>query len=266
MMTRPVRGLTVALGLGTALLTPMRALAQGGDVTFFGGYAYPTYSQQFVFRTPTIPSLPGAEIQPEGDLVLDAKGGPVFGAAAAFELGGFFAIEGRFDSTAIELESSGVRYTVSGALSGAVTIGDGPIDVDRLNLLSLNLRLRTPGVVSFVASGGFSYLPKFSVAGSIPLRVEVAGATIPSLEVPLRLVIAPTESQHRFGVNGGVGLRVRMAPNASIVGELRGFYFKQYELVAEADDPLLGDLVAGFQTVRFDPIVVNGVVGVSFSF
>ena len=42
--------------------------------------------------------------------------------------------------------------------------------------------------------------------------------------------------------------------------------YSQYELVAEADDPLLGGLVAGFQTVRFDPIIVNGVAGVSFSF
>ncbi len=261
------RGPLLALTLAGAVLGPSRALAQGGDLTFFGGYAYPTYSQQFVFDAPSVPSLPGLEVRPEGDLVLDAKGGPVFGAAAAFELGGFFAIEGRFDSTAIELDSSGARYAVSGGiLSGAITIGQGPIPVDRLNLLSLNLRLRTPGAVSFVASGGFSYLPKFAVGGSIPLRVEIAGSVIPDIEVPLRLAIAPTDSEHRFGVNGGVGLRVKVAAHASIVGEIRGFYFKQYELVAESDDPLLSGLLASFQAVRFDPIIVNGVAGVSFSF
>lgn len=269
MMTRVVHGPALAFGLAALVvaLSPNGAWAQGGDVTFFGGYAYPTYSQQFVFDAPSVPSLPGVEIRPEGDLVLDAKGGPVFGAAAAFELGGFFAIEGRFDSTSIDLDSSGARYTVSGGIvNGAITIGEGPIKVDRLSILSLNLRLRTPGAVSLSASGGFSYLPKFAVGGSIPLRVEVGGSLLPDVEVPLRLVVAPTDSDHRFGVNGGVGLRVRVAPNASIVGELRGFYFKDYELVVETDDALLAGLVATFQTVRFDPILVNGVVGVAFSF
>ena len=266
-MTRPARVTALALGLAVFMLSPSHALAQGVDITIFGGYAYPTYSQQFVFDTPTVPSLPGIEIRPEGGLVLDAKGGPVFGVAAAFELGGFLGIEGRFDSTAIELDSSGARYDVGGlGLSGAITIGEGPIPVDRLNLVSLNLRFRTPGAVSFVLSGGFSYLPKFAVGGSIPLRIEIAGSVLPDTEIPLRFVVAPTDSEHRFGVNGGVGLRVKVAPSVSIVGEIRGFYFKQYELVVESSDPILGGLAGSFDTIRFDPIIVNGVAGVSFAF
>ena len=266
-MTRPARVTALALGLAVFMLSPSHALAQGVDITIFGGYAYPTYSQQFVFDTPAIPSLPGIGIRPEGGLVLDAKGGPVFGAAAAFELGGFLGIEGRFDSTAIELDSSGARYDVGGlGLSGAITIGEGPIPVDRLNLVSLNLRFRTPGAVSFSLSGGLSYLPSFVVGGSIPLRIEIAGSALPDTEIPLRFAVAPTDSEHRFGLNGGVGLRVQVAPRVSIVGAVRGVYFKQYELVVESGDPILGGLAGSFDTIRFDPIIVNGVAGVSFSF
>lgn len=266
-MTRLVRGSVRALALAAAVFHPSDALAQAGDITLFGGYAYPTYSQQFRFTPPTFPSLPGLEVRPEGELVLDAEGGPVFGAAVTFELGGALGIEGRFDSTSIKLWSSGVRYVVSGAgLSAALTIGEGAIPVDRLNMLSLNLRLRTPGAVSLVVSGGLSYLPRFTVAGSIPLQFEIVGSSIAGTEIPLGLAVEPTDSQYRFGLNGGVGLRVEVARSVSLVGEIRGFFFREYNLVLESDDPLLDNLLNSVDTIRFDPIIVNGVAGVSFRF
>jgi hypothetical protein len=265
-MRRTSSGLVLALGLVLTVLGQTPASAQGGDVTFFGGYAYPTYSQQFTYRPPMI-SVPGIEVRPEGELTLDAKGGLTIGVAGAFELGGFFAIEGRFDSTAIDLYSSGVRYTVSGSgLSGALSIGQGPLSVDRLNLLSLNLRLRTPGAVSLYASGGLSYLPKFEVSGSIPLSIQLPGTVIPDTQIPLRLVVAPSDSSNRVGVNGGLGLRVKVAPGVSLIGEIRGFYFKRYDLILESTDRTLNTLVGGFRTVQFDPIVVNATGGLSISF
>ena len=243
------------------------AFAQGGDVTIFGGYAFPTYSHTFTSSLPSVPALPGIEITPDGNFVLEATGGSVFGGAAAFELGGFFAIEGRFDSTSIKLRSSGVRYTISGGgLEGSISLAAGDIPVDRLNMLSLNIRLRTPGLVSFYASGGLSYLPSFSVGGSIPLVVDVSGLPLPGFEIPVSLDVAPSESSYRFGVNGGAGLRFAVAPKVSLVVEGRVFYFKDYELAINVPD-LPGFANSGaIRIVTFEPVVVNVVGGLAIRF
>lgn len=241
------------------------ALAQG-DLTIFAGYAFPTYSQTFTSSLPSIP-LPGIDLTPDGNFVLDARGGPVFGAAAAFELGGFFALEGRFDSTSIKLRSSGVRYTISGGgFDGSIALAPGDIPVDRLNMLSFNIRLRTPGVVTFYASGGLSYLPSFSVGGSIPLVIEIPGVSLPSVEVPVRLEVAPSESSYRFGVNAGAGFRFPLAPRVSFVVEGRVFYFKDYELTVDVPDlPVLGD-PGNIRVVTFEPVVVNVLGGIAIRF
>lgn len=253
------------IALVAAIAQP--AFAQGGDVTIFAGYAFPTYSETFTSPLPSIPTLPGIELTPDGDFVLEARGGLVFAGAAAFELGGFFALEGRLDSTGIELQSSGVRYTINGGgLGGSISLGAGDIPVDRLNMLSLNIRLRTPGPVAFYASGGLSYLPSFSIGGSIPLVVEIPGLPIPAIEVPVSFRVAPTESSYRFGVNAGAGLRFPIAPKVSLVAEGRVFYFRDYELVAEVPDlPVLGD-PGDFRIVTFEPVVVNAIGGIAIRF
>lgn len=255
-----------ALGLLIPSLSAAPTFAQGGDITIFGGYAYPTYSQEFTFRTPSIPSFPGFEISEEST-TLDAKGGTAFGLAAAFELGRVFGIEGRVDTASVKLESSGARYTLSGSgLSGSISLGEGPIPVDRLTLLSANLRLRIHGPVSLLASGGFSYLPSFNVGGSIPLTVGVPGLPAAGTTIPLRLTALPTDNEYRFGVNGGIGLRIRVAPVVALVGEVRGFYFSEYELYLQPANSALDDILRGLDPVRFNPVVVNAVAGVSFLF
>jgi opacity protein-like surface antigen len=248
-----------------ACCLPAPAFAQGGDVTIFAGYAYPKYRQTFSAGLTPVPILPGVQLTPDRDLTLDATGGGVFAVAAAFEVGGFLGIEGRLDSTSIKLESSGVRYALDGGgLNGSIAIGAGSLPIDKLNLLSLNLRLRTPGAVSFYASGGFSYLPDFSVGGSLPLTVEVAG--LPVAEIPVTFVIAPSESSSRSGVNAGAGLRAAIAPRVSLVVEGRIFYFKQYELAADLPPvPGFEDL-APIGLVQFDPVIGNVVGGLSIRF
>jgi len=243
------------------------AFAQGGDITFFGGYTYPTYEQTFRTSLPPLSGLPGIELIPDGDFTLDARGGPVFGVAGAFELGGFFAIEGRFDSGNIQLRSSGVRYILdAGDVRGSISLAAGPIDVDQLNLLSVNLRLRTPGVVTFYVSGGLSMLPSFEVNGTIPLQVELSGLEIPSFEIPVKLEVAPTESNFRFGANGGAGLRFPIAPHVSLSVEGRVFYFREYQLQAVVPDQVGIPDIERLGLIEFTPIVVNVSGGVSIRF
>ncbi len=261
-----------ALTLATLFVTVERSDAQIGDVTVFVGAAYPIYDERLTLR-PSTPSLPGAEISVTGSPSIKADGGLVFGGALAFEAG-IIGIEGRLDSTAVGFDLTGARYdirTTTGpvaGLTGAVTIGDARLDADRFQLLSLNLRLRTPGPISLVASGGVSLLPNVNISGTVPLAVEIAGLPpLPGVQPQIRLTAAPGEPDHRFGVNGGAGLRIG-GGRVAVIGEVRAFYFREYELgfdVNGAPD-LVIDLLEGLDPVRFEPIIINAQVGLTFKF
>ena len=243
------------------------------DLTLFLGRAFPIDDDRLVLR-PSVPSsVSGVDIDVAGDPALRPDGGTVLGAAIAFEAG-ILAVEGRLDSADVGLELSGARFRLRGVrppfqgLAGAIDVGDGQFELDRLYLLSLNLRLRTPGPVGLVASGGLSYLPEFSVSGGVPLRLQIdtLGST-PVLEVPLRLRVAPEESSRRFGVNGGAGVRVGAGPVALVV-EARVFYFREYELRFEtAGAPaIVGELIDGVDPVAFEPVIVNAQAGLVLRF
>lgn len=258
--------LTASLGFAPA------AAAQGVDFTFFLGRAFPVYDERLTLR-PTLPSFPGVEVTSGQTLEIKTDGGPVFGGAVAFEFG-ILALEGRVDATEIGFDSSGARYDLRATqppftgLTGSVTLEAGRFDVDRLYLLSGNLRLRTPGPIGLILSGGVSVLPDITIGGSVPVSVEIGGIpVIPGLEPQLRLTAAPGESEHRFGLNGGGGLRFGAGPFA-LVAEARVFYFREYELrfgVAGAPD-LVDELLENLEPVRFEPIIVNAQVGLVFKF
>ena len=259
------------LALATLLITVDKSHAQIGDLTIFAGTAYPIYDERLTLR-PSTPSLPGAVISVTGSPAIKADGGLVFGAALAFEAG-LIGIEGRLDSTAVGFDLTGARYEIrpEGQVSvpiGSVTIGDGRLDANRLQLLSLNLRLRTPGPVSVVASGGFSLLPNIEITGSAPLAAEIIGLPlVPQVRPTVRLTAAPGEDNHRYGVNGGLGLRIGGSRVAAI-GEVRVFYFREYELRFDVDNApdIVGDLLEGLDPIRFTPIIVNAQAGLVLRF
>lgn len=262
---RAVYVVTVLLGLGG------RADAQGVDLTFFVGRAFPIYDERLTLR-PSTPTVPGVDISVAGSPLIEADGGPVFGGALAFEFG-LLGIEGRLDATEVGLKFTGARYNLRGTeppfdgATASITVSDGRFDADRIPLLSVNARLRTPGPVALIVSGGLSYLPDVSVSGSIPLRVEVPGVpSPPGFNPKLTLVAVPGQSGHRWGVNGGAGLR--FGGRVALVGEVRVFYFREYELRFQADDgsDVLDELLAGLPSVSFDPVFVNAQVGVTFRF
>jgi hypothetical protein len=262
---RAVCVVTVLLGLGG------RADAQGVDLTFFVGRAFPIHDERLTLR-PSTPTVPGVDISVVGSPLIEADGGPVFGGALAFEFG-VLGIEGRLDATEVGLKFTGARYNLRGTeppfdgVTASITIADGRFDADRIPLLSVNARLHTPGPVALIVSGGLSYLSDLSVSGSIPLRVEVPGSpSPPGLDPRLTLVAVPGESDHRWGVNGGAGLR--FGGRVALIGEVRVFYFREYELRFQADNgsDILDELLAGLPSVRFDPVFVNAQVGVTFRF
>lgn len=246
--------------------------AQGLDLTLFGGAAYPVYDERLTLR-PSAPSLPGLDVTVAGSPELRADGGLVFGGAIAFEVG-ILGIEGRVDATDVGFDLRGATYEFRATtppftgVTGSLTLGNGRLDTERLYLLSGNLRLRTPGPVGLVVSGGLSILPDITISGSAPLSLDISGIpSLPGVEPRLQLRAAPGESAHRIGVNGGAGLRIGGGPVA-LMAEVRAFYFREYELRFAVDDSpeFVDALLESVAPVRFEPVVVNAQAGLVFRF
>jgi hypothetical protein len=246
------------------------AAAQGVDLTVFGGIAYPMYDERLTLR-PGDPSISGVEITSATSPVLQGDGGAVFGAALAFDFG-ILGIEGRVDTIDAAIDFSGARYDLRGTafpfqgITARITASPGRFDADRVSILSLNARIRTPGPAGIMISGGLSYLPDITVSGSVPLAVESPLLPPLGFDAGLTLRATPGESEHRFGVNGGAG--VRIGGRIALVGEVRAFYFREYDLrFGTANGPeLLDDLLAQADPVGFEPVFVNAQVGLAFRF
>jgi hypothetical protein len=265
------RNSVAAIGAILVLLAaPHHATAQTFDLTLFGGLAYPLYDERLTFQPPA-PALSGVEVTVAESPILRGDGGPVFGAALALEFG-MIGIEGRFDSVAAGLEFTGARYDLRGTtfplqgLTASIVASPGRFDAERISLLSLNARIRTPGRISLVASGGVSYLPDIDISGSVPLSVDAPQLPPLGFDAALTLHGVPGRSEHRLGLNGGAGLRV--GGRVAVHAEVRGFYFRDYELLfASADGPeLLDDLLADADPVSFSPVFVNAQIGVVIRF
>ena len=258
----------LALAFGTGMAAP--ASAQNLDLTVFAGLAYPLYDERLILRPGGI-SIPGVEVTNTINPELKGDGGAVFGAALALEFG-IIGFEGRVDSVDAAIDFSGARFDLRGTefpfqgVTASIVANAGRFDADRLAILSFNLRLRTPGPVGIIASGGLSYLPDITVSGSVPLAVESPQLPPLGINAGLTLRATPGQSEHRFGVNGGIG--VRLGGNVGVIGEVRGFYFREYDLRfgTTSGPQLLDDLLAEADSVGFEPVFFNAQIGLSFRF
>jgi hypothetical protein len=262
---------TSALVVIALMTMSERALAQSVDVTLFLGRAYPVYDERLRFA-PSLPALPRVSVTEQGQLEIVTEGEGVFGAALAVDVG-VFGIEGRYDATDIGFRINGTRYELMATApvpvrEGSVSIGPGRLDAERLALLSINARIRTPGTVAFVASGGVSYLNDVTIEGSLPVAVELS--TVPPVsaaDARLRLLAVPGEKAHRWGLNGGAGLRIG-GRRVALMAEARVFYFREFELrLAAVEGPdLLNAILTGIDIVHFEPVIANAQTGIVFRF
>jgi hypothetical protein len=250
--------------------TSNRVFAQSVDLTLFLGRAYPTFDERLRFA-PSLPALPRVSVTEQGRLEIVAEGEAVFGAALGIDFG-VLGIEGRFDATDMGVRVSGTRYELIATApvitrEGSITIGAGRLEADRFGLLSLNARIRTPGRVAFLASGGLSYLSGVNIEGSLPVAVELVNAPASRGNARLQLVAAPDEPEHRWGINGGAGLRIG-GRHVALMAEARVFYFRDFELrFAALEGPdLLNAVVTGMSAVSFEPVLVNAQAGLVFRF
>jgi len=260
----------IALAFSTLLANPLPTLAQNVDLTLFLGRAFPVYEEELIL-VPGSPSIPGVDVDVIGQPELRTDGGSVFGGALAIEFG-VFAIEGRLDATNVSFDFTGAEYDLQGiappftGLTATLVADEGRFDIDRIWLMSANLRLRTPGPVGLFASGGLSILPDITVSGSVPVNAEVTGLPIPPIGTDIGLDLTPGERGQKVGVNAGAGLRV--GGRVTLVAEARVFYFGEYELrfVPGNDVALLEDLFDAIPPVTFRPVFVNAQAGLVFRF
>lgn len=255
----------------TALVMTTRpAAAQGVDLTLFLGRAFPVYEEHLVLR-PGSPSIPGVDVDVVGAPELRTDGGTVYGGVLAIELG-IVAVEGRLDSTGVGFDFTGARYDLTGieppfgGLTATLVADPGRFDADRISMLSINARLRTPGPIGIVVSGGLTYLPDINVTGSVPFSAEASGVSLPLVDADLTLRLTPEQDEHRWGVNGGAGLRI--GGRVALMAEARVFYFREYELRFGLEDGLaiLDDLLEAIPPIRFRPVFLNAQAGLVFRF
>ena len=253
------------------IATASLAFAQSVDITVFAGRAYPVYDEQLRF-TAALPVLPRVSVHETHPLEITTDGGAVFGAALALEFG-IVALEGRIDATDVGFDVSGTRYELVATAPtttsiATLAIGAGRFDAERLKLWSLNVRVRTPGNVAILASGGLSYLPGLTITGALPVTVDAPGIVSPSpVNATLGLSATPGEEQHKWGLNAGAGVRIG-SNRVALLAEARAFYFREFHLrlSAPAGPDLLASVASGIPPIRFEPVIVNAQVGIVFRF
>jgi hypothetical protein len=270
-----------------ALLLPSAASAGGLE---FAGYAGPVVSpyEQSVVLNPAGLILPGGGVVPGGQaLRLEASGGNSVAGALTLYLADALGLEIRLDMAKLNLDVTGATYRVVVDLpaplpdaTGDLELGSGPMDVERIRPLSLNLKLRTPGRVRLTVSGGLSYLPELRVVSAQAVRLRsVAVPGVPAgavlATVGLRADALPEQEENgRFGANGGVGLQVQLATNLLLVGEGRGFVFRRHRLqweraggpLSPLEQALATELERRLDPVDFNPNFFQASVGLALSF
>jgi len=223
--------------------------AAAGEFEVFGhlGITFPFYSQSFTYDPgPVTLPIPNVGIQQQGLFTLEGSGGTVYGFGAAYYFVKSVGLEARVDFASVDVKTSGARYRVVVTLpaplppvNSDLDLGTGTVDVDRLTPVSFNLRFQTPGRFGLGVSGGLSYLPSFGFVATqkIALGVTALDAGNQRLDVstlPFQARVEPvpststTEAQSKWGVNGGVMLRIPLNEKVAIVGDARYFRFKEY--------------------------------------
>ena len=258
------------------------------ELGLFGGWSIPTYEQTFTYNpglfSAPIP-LPGISIAQQGSFGVTAKGGFSIGGAVAYFPWDAVGFEARLDSVGIQAEATGVKYTatLSSALlpgssfTASVDLPPGSVDIDRLNPISLGVKLRTHGHVRGFLSLGGSYLPKAEATLSQPLAVQLGNFRPPieAITVNIRAEAQPGANQSRWGLTAGAGLQVALGARVSFQAEARAFRFQKHTLAwglgdytpqTPLEELLLKAGLASLDPVEFNPTFYQATAGVALRF
>jgi len=270
-----------------ALALPSLAAAGELELTGYGGYTFPFYSQTFPYDPgPVSVPIPGVSVEQGGTFELKASGGPAFAGGMAFYVTDGFGFEVRYDRADITVETRSSSYRVRVGLPAPLdpvvadlTLTEGTVDLDAAAPLSLNLKLRTGGSVRLTASGGASRLGNLQLTAeqTIGLGVILFDLVQNSIQVGtigLRATAA-AESGSSWGGNLGLGLQIPIGERAALVLEARGFYFPKRSVewepvvdrpLTDIEEDLLERVQERLPAVEFEPWWVQATVGFAIRF
>ena len=221
----------VACAVIVVLAGSGRADAQGRDVTFFVGRAFPTYDERLTLRPPTPRCR--AWTSPSTDRRYSRRTAGRCSAVRSRSSGASSASKDGSTpprwaahrpvlgtiSAARHRRSTGSRPASRGGWAVRRQSHRAPVG-ERENPHAGSggpRRVRRPQLSSDV-----------TVTGSVPIRVEIPGIPAPRFRSNAHARAVPGQSDDRWGVNGGAGLRI--GGRVAVMGEVRVFYFPEYEL------------------------------------
>jgi hypothetical protein len=274
------------------LLAALPAAGSAGEIEIEGrfGQALPTYEQSYAYApgtvSVTIPGLTTVNFEQRSPFTLKGQGGTTFGASFTLYPASSIGLEARFDSPAVKVEAQGAVYRVSANLPAPLpdlaqdlAIDSGTVDIDRLQPLSLNLKLRTPGKVAFTLSGGVSYLPTIRISAQQPIRFGDGGGNpllsqLSAGRVSFRAAILPEndEGSSRIGGNLGAGFAATVGPRVRLTGDVRIFAFPKHRLDWEPvisgplsipEQALYDAIRPRLEPIEFNPTFFQATIGLA---
>jgi len=276
-----------ALALLLAVLAAP-ALAGAGELelTGYGGYTFPFYSQTFKYDPgPVSVPIPGVSVEQSGSFDLKASGAPAFAGGMAFYVTDGFGFEVRYDRADLTVETQAASYTVRVGLPAPLdpvladlALTKGTVDLEAAAPVSFNLKLRTPGHVRFTISGGASRLGDLQLQAKQTVGLGVIAFNLEQNNIQVGTIgiratsVAGTST---WGGNLGLGLQIPIGEHAALVLEGRGFYFPKRTVEWEAilDRPLsaiekalLARVQERLPPVEFEPWWVQATAGLAIRF
>ena len=277
-----------ALALLLAVLA-LPALAGAGELelTAYGGYTFPFYSQTFKYDPgPVTVPIPGVTVEQGGSFELKASGGAAFAGGMTYYVTGGFGFEVRYDHADITIDTQSSAYNVRVGLPApldpvvtTLTLTQGTVDLKAAAPLSLNLKLRTGGHLRLTASGGASRLGDLEATvqqtiglGVIAVDLEQNNIQIGTIGLQATGVAGAGSS---WGGNLGLGLQIPIGEHATFVLEGRGFYFPKRTLEWEPvldrpltaiEQALLDRVQERLPPVEFQPWWVQATAGLAIRF
>ena len=265
------------------------ALAGAGELelTAYGGYTFPFYSQTFKYDPgPVTVPIPGVTVEQGGSFELKASGGAAFAGGMTFYVTDGFGFEVRYDHADITVKTRSSAYDVRVGLPAPIdpvvaslTLTEGTADLNAASPLSFNLKLRTGGHVKLTASAGASRLGdlEFTVQQTIGLGVIAVDLEQDNVQIGTIGVKATgaAGAGSSWGGNLGLGLQIPIGDHVALVLEGRGFYFPKRTLewepvldrpLSAIEQALLARVQERLPPVEFEPWWVQATAGLAIRF
>jgi hypothetical protein len=265
------------------------ALAGAGELelTAYGGYTFPFYSQTFKYDPgPVTVPIPGVTVEQGGSFELKASGGAAFAGGMTFYVTGGFGFEVRYDHADITIDTRSSAYNVRVGLPApldpvvaSLALTEGTADLNAAAPLSLNLKLRTGGRVKLTASGGASRLGDLEATVQQTIGLGVIAVDLGQNNIQIGTIgfqatgVAGAGSS--WGGNLGLGLQIPIGEHAAFVLEGRGFYFPKRTLewepvldrpLSAIEQALLARVQERLPPVELEPWWVQATVGLAIRF